>query len=462
MPEETSPSDTPLDTPEFKLLCLADLHIGRTPSKLISAKRVDDLTEDEMDSVSPAHAFQRACDFALSSSVDAVLLSGDLVDKSNALFEAFNVLSKELKRLIDAGIPVIAIAGNHDFEALPRLAEELEGFTLLGSKGTWEEKIITNRSGKERLRVQGISFTSPEFLSNPLLSYPEVSDALPTIALLHCDLDQSESKYAPVSRRDLTRRYPLAWILGHIHKPQTVLEQPLILYPGSPQGLDPGEPGAHGASLLSVYQHKGTELESIELAALRYDSLEVDISEAQELPDVRAMLIPALRSWHASEASQSSFLRFVSLRLTLQGQTALSRESLNALQSELETETLEVEQTRYFFEQVRIQTKPKIDLAALAERDDPPSLLARRIEVLSTKTPQDEYNELLTHAHARVERVRLEKSFQSLEISELDEESLRQDLLSAAWSLLDVLLHQGDALEKPAEQAPQKEFYETS
>ncbi len=374
-----------------------------------------------------------------------MLLAGDLVDKSNALFEAYGILAKGVQSLLAAGIPVIAIAGNHDFEALPRLAAELDGFTLLGASGDWEEALIENRSQTNRLRVQGVSFTSSEWNTNPLTHYTAPDDAIPTIALLHCDLDTTTSKYAPVTRSDLIMQHPSAWLLGHIHKPQILSTQPLILYPGSPQGLDPGEPGAHGGTLITLDQNNAVQATPVEFAGLRYESIAVDISEATTVEGVRALLIPELRQWHERETRNTSFLRFVSLRLSLQGACDLSRNELAALQLELEQDTLEIGETRYLFEQVRLETRPRIDLATLSGRDDPPSLLARRIEMLQTKSPPDQYQELIATASGRLEAITQQQQFQVLGIEELEEECVRQDLLSAAWALLDDLLKQQSA-----------------
>ncbi len=42
--------------------------------------------------------------------------------------------------------------------------------------------------------------------------------------------------YAPFTWKDLKATGYNYWALGHIHQPQIVSEQPLIVYPGTPQG----------------------------------------------------------------------------------------------------------------------------------------------------------------------------------------------------------------------------------
>jgi len=72
--------------------------------------------------------------YAVEQAVDVVALTGDVVDAQNKRYEALGPLQRGLRRLEEAGIPVVAVAGNHDFDALPRLAEmvEAEHFHLLG------------------------------------------------------------------------------------------------------------------------------------------------------------------------------------------------------------------------------------------------------------------------------------------------------------------------------------------
>mgnify|MGYP002763171153 FL=1 len=58
--------------------------------------------------------------------VDAVALTGDVVDNENATYESLGPLQKGLSRLGEAGIDTIAVAGNHDYDALPRLDQMVE------------------------------------------------------------------------------------------------------------------------------------------------------------------------------------------------------------------------------------------------------------------------------------------------------------------------------------------------
>ena len=111
------------------ILAIGDVHLGTACSGLpdgISAWGVDpaDLT--------PAVALSLSVKFAIERQVDAVLFAGDVVESTNARFEAMLPLERSVRRLLDAGIEVIAVAGNHDVEALPAAQEVDRRFQTVG------------------------------------------------------------------------------------------------------------------------------------------------------------------------------------------------------------------------------------------------------------------------------------------------------------------------------------------
>ncbi len=85
----------------MKFLHTGDLHIGK---KLFEASVLED----------QAHILNQIHEIALAEQVQAVVLAGDLYDRSVPPAEAVTLLDDFLTRLVQAGIPVIAVSGNHD------------------------------------------------------------------------------------------------------------------------------------------------------------------------------------------------------------------------------------------------------------------------------------------------------------------------------------------------------------
>ena len=83
----------------INLLAIGDIHLGRRPTRV---------PEDVLESVglrelTPAAAWRRAVEKALSLEVDAVLLAGDVVEQNDDFYEAYGDLAEGVERLTGAG-----------------------------------------------------------------------------------------------------------------------------------------------------------------------------------------------------------------------------------------------------------------------------------------------------------------------------------------------------------------------
>jgi exonuclease SbcD len=95
-----------------RLLHTGDWHVGRSIRGRSRAEEFGD-------------ALREVVGIATQENVDAVLIAGDLYDHRSPTPEADNLVFEALVRLFEAGIPVVAIPGNHDsavrLEALSKL-----------------------------------------------------------------------------------------------------------------------------------------------------------------------------------------------------------------------------------------------------------------------------------------------------------------------------------------------------
>ena len=100
------------------LLFTADVHLGRRPSGL---PREADTAEH-----SPRVGLNRVVDAATDRDVDAVVIAGDLVNRERRYAEAYGVVERAATLLRDADVAFVCVAGNHDHDALPRLADDID------------------------------------------------------------------------------------------------------------------------------------------------------------------------------------------------------------------------------------------------------------------------------------------------------------------------------------------------
>ena len=327
-------------------------------------------------------------DQAVEAAVDAVLLAGDVVDRDNRFFEAYGPLGRGADRLRSAGIPLMAVAGNHDHDTLHQVAAEVgDGhLEVLGRGGRWQRRTLRDDSGRARLHVDGWSFPDSRHAGDPLAGYPDhlsgadAADDAPVVGLLHCDMDATEAHYAPVAGAALAAQPVTAWVLGHIHVP-SVREQPggaPLLYCGSLLALDRGEQGRHGAWILELDEAGGAQARPVALSRVRYDIVQVDLDGVEERDRVRGEAIGAVRS-HLERVVDEGCgpLELVVCDVRVTGRTPVHGEVEDALAEIRELDPLESEGVRTSIGRVRVETRPALDLDDLSRGHDAPALLAR-------------------------------------------------------------------------------------
>ena len=348
------------------------MHLGRTPSRLPPELHAGEL--------GPAEAWRRTVDHALEGGVKAVLLAGDVVDRDDDFFEAYRALEGGARRLADAGVAVVGVAGNHDVKVLPRLARHIPHFRLLGEGGRWESCRIEGGSG-EALTLWGWSFPRARVTDSPLADASFGAAPGVNLGLLHCDRDAgADSPYAPVTRQALERAGLDGWLLGHIHRPDALAAPSPNGYLGSLCGLDRGESGPRGPWKITVAGGRIADVEHLHLAPLRWESLEVDLEGIGEPFEARERLLAAVIGLDERMASLRPAPNAVGLSVTLTGRTSLGNAALDELSPEDRRETHTGKAgTRYFTESVHPDTRPEIDPEELARRQDPVGLLAARL-----------------------------------------------------------------------------------
>lgn len=366
----------------YRILCTGDVHLGRRPARVP--------VEDDLLSVSSV--WDRIVGAALDRAADAVVLTGDVVDAENKMYEAYGALERGIRRLLDGGIDVVAAAGNHDHDAFPRLvrAIEQEGFHLLGAGGRWESVRLEAADGRA-VRFVGWSFPEPTVPDSPLATFDLDEGEGLTIGVLHCEAGRKEGRYAPVSREGLARQPVDVWLLGHVHAPNEHWDgNQLQLYPGSPQPLDPGEQGTHGAWQVEVSPSGTVHAEQIPLASLRYDTVSVDVSNLDDPGEVDTAVLTTIRETLTAAIDQWPRLDHVAYRLRCEGRTRHRQALLEQVREMVDELRVPVDDATATVEDFELQTRPDYDLEALAEGDDPPGVLAQLLLDLQAGRTDDE------------------------------------------------------------------------
>lgn len=215
----------------------------------------------------------RLAELAREEQVDLVLLAGDLFDGPTVRRETLSVLKEAL-----GGIPapVFIAPGNHDYYASNTPYE-----------GAWPENVTIFRTGTlvphplPRLGcvVYGAAFTGNSCLTDPLAGFSVPRDGNIHIAVLHGDVGQPCSRYAPISEEHLAASGLTYCGLGHIHAPSGLRQagETFWAYPGCPEGHGFDETGERGCLIVETGER--TTARFCTLAARSYVDISVEAGE---------------------------------------------------------------------------------------------------------------------------------------------------------------------------------------
>jgi predicted phosphodiesterase len=375
----------------MRILCTADLHIGRVSSRLPR--------EAEPAEFTARACWKRLVALAKSEKVDAVAVAGDVIDASCNYFESVGPLEAGLLELAEEGIDSFFVAGNHDFHSLPRFFDQMKipRAHLLGRGAKWERQTLKRDGGS--LHIDGWSFPDKAHAGNPLLGYKCASDGTPVLGLLHADVGQPNSSYAPCQSGELLAAGPSVWLLGHIHKTcEWRSDATLAFYPGSPQALDPGERDAHGAWLIDWPVGGVPARNHRPLSTVRYENIELKADGYDNEAGIEAALHRLLEERLAACAKEAGPLEALMCRVLLQGRTRMHSQLVRSGWPRIEDLSRTAQGITACVERVEVDTRPEFDLDLLAQGSSPPALLASLLYTLD----RGEDHPLLAHAHQRL------------------------------------------------------------
>jgi exonuclease SbcD len=302
----------------FSFLHTGDLHLD-TPFAGLAGAAPDAIAARLRDAT--LKAWDRIVTLALERGVDFVLVAGDVFEAETRTLRGQLAFADGLERLAVSGIPTAVVTGNHDplsgWEAsvawpatAHRFGPEVEAFPII-------------RDGAEIARIYGISYAEKSETRDLVARFRRDGDTPFAIGMLHGSVGISDrhERYAPTTEDELVASGMDYWALGHVHARRIVRSaKPLIVYPGNPQGRDPGEASAKGVAVVEVDANGVPTPEFVDTDVARWVVVGVDCTKLASITNLRSEIRAALvRAQH--EAARS-----VVVRITLRGFTSLHDE----------------------------------------------------------------------------------------------------------------------------------------
>ncbi len=379
----------------FTFIHTADLHLD-SPFKGVS----------EMSTVISAalaeatfRTFSNIIDLCLEKQVDFLLIAGDIYDGADRSLRAQLRFRDGLKRLSEVGIKTYIVHGNHDpLDGWAASLEWPENVYIFAGKSV--AAVPVEQNGFEIARIYGISYQQRETKTNLAKKFPVLIQAekdLFTIGLLHCNVgtETGHAPYAPCSLQDLSSRNFDYWALGHVHKKAVISPaEPLVIYPGNPQGLHPGEIGDRGCFLVNVDESGVPSAEFMDVAAVRWFEKEIAIDDLQTEQDLLTALDKCVQEVRQEAGGRPAIGRVF---LAGRGDLHLIMAQRNILSDILKNmqEAEAGEEQFVWIESIRDESRPNIDRETLLMREDFTGDLVRLVEEVLSGADKKDYQQVL-------------------------------------------------------------------
>lgn len=246
----------------MKFIHIADVHLGAVPDSGYpwSEKRKTEIWD----------SFKALIQTVSREKAELLLIAGDLFHRQPLLREL-----KEVNYLFST-IPdtrVVLILGNHDYMKMDSF---YRGYR-------WSENVICleERECQEihfpdlNTTVYGLSYHSREILQALYDDLEPEKNSGCSILLAH----GGDERHIPINKKRLARSGFDYIALGHIHKPQILIENQMA-YPGSLEPLDKNETGEHGY-IKGQYENGKVTAKFIPSAKREYIHLKIETDVEQ-------------------------------------------------------------------------------------------------------------------------------------------------------------------------------------
>lgn len=358
----------------FRFLHTADLHLG-TPFQGVRAKLPERWTDDLIQA--SYGVFRRIVDIALAEQVNFVTIAGDLFDAARVPMSVQFELRRGFERLEEAGVPVFVIHGNHDplsgpsplrwpaqvhvFPAAPM--EKMSDF--IAPSAFLELDVDT------RIQVSGFSYRQAEMVGSYADAFVRDDRADFSIALYHGAIGDGHSKlhanYCASSVQALAARGFDVWALGHIHQPGVLVNRdPLVFYPGIPQGRHIHEPGALGCVIVDVDEHGAARIRRAPTSTIAWRTCTVSLTAETDLGRLPGRVVQAIADSMVDAPQLASIVRLELTGVTPLHAQLADEESLHDVLSE----ALAQSGLPAVLERLVVHTRPDLDRDVLSRSSE--------------------------------------------------------------------------------------------
>ncbi len=294
------------------LLHFADLHIG-----MENYGRLDPATGVNRRVLDFLRRFDELIDYGLEHDVDLVIFAGDAYKRRNPNPTYQRAFARRIKRLADAGVPVVLLVGNHDLPTMVQKASSVDIFRTLDVPNVIVGRVeevhrIETRHGpvqvatvpypvRQRLlahdEYRGLSIEQLDEALRRIVSdniralAQQLDPDIPAVLAAHLTVSGAtfgSERSVMIGRDAVVLKSALAdpaWdyvALGHVHKHQSLNDggYPPVVYAGSLERIDFGEEKQPKGFCWVELARGETTWKFVEVDARRFVTVRADVREA--------------------------------------------------------------------------------------------------------------------------------------------------------------------------------------
>ena len=297
---------------KIRLLHFSDLHIGvenygrLDPTTGVNGRVLDFLCR-----------FDELIDYGLEHEVDLVIFAGDAFKTRNPTPTYQRAFARRVKRLADAGVPVVLLVGNHDLPTMVQRASSVDIFRTLEISNVVvgrDERVhrIETRHGpvqvatvpypaRQRLlardEYRGLSIEQLDEVLRQIVAdnigalTKQLDPQIPAVLVAHLSVSGAtfgSERSVMIGRDAVILKSALAdpaWdyvALGHVHKHQSLNDggHPPIVYAGSLERIDFGEESQPKGFCWVELSRGETAWKFVEVDARCFVTVDADVREA--------------------------------------------------------------------------------------------------------------------------------------------------------------------------------------
>ena len=302
---------------KIRLLHFADIHVGMEnyggldPATGVNRRVLDFLER-----------FDELIEYGLAHDVDLVIFAGDAYKRRRPSPTYQRAFARRVKRLADAGVPVVLLVGNHDLPTMVQKASSVDIFSTLDVPNVTVASVeavhrIETKRGivqvatvpypvRQRLLThddfRGLSIEALDEALQRIVTEniealrQKLDSSLPAVLTAHLSVSNAtygSERSVMIGRDAVVLKSALddtAWdyvALGHVHKHQSLNEgnQPPIVYAGSLERVDFGEEGDPKGFCwveLGCGEDAETRWEFVEVDARPFVTIRADVRESDD------------------------------------------------------------------------------------------------------------------------------------------------------------------------------------